>query len=706
MRRATLGSMLLLTLMGLATGEHTHAAAPAAPSYLAVERAIAKVRDGLAKPSDTGKPTTSGWNQLFDAILNDLKAYSEASDENGRLVALNHLHEISIALSTTPWPAALDVRETLRGWLRPRVRLANAERRVIDALKALPPAATPEAEANRKLWVEFVTNEVGKAIKEYEAATTVAKKRDGLKELIAKRKELETRNQSAPWSPALDLQAAIVELYDQPNIDVSVDLQTLSPTINTNLITSGPVFRKGYWSQVTAGQKTGFGLLSSDYGIAFYNSQMFTSVTPITDFQKQVEADPRGRRGARLYQFNATTIDKPELTITVIFTPAGIQIIPSYKHAADAIIKTTPQPCSTLGRTAGSIAGFDQAKIEKLAYDNAIGKIRSNIETEAMEEGLERTSKQAAERNAQLAKFLIGNNRFLTRNLLIEQLSLRSRPQNALIGGKYQYLNGELQTGSDTPQPASLATPDSGISADLHVNSLLNNFVSGAYKSEGVTKLENFMIVAKNASPGAPPSERAKVSRNVDFPTYMKELDAANQVKDEKEKVQVLRIKRPERAPEFGVDTKGNLVVLIHDLQLDLPTPPAAAKGGIAGPPAKLYRVIAPDAELAISFKILPGQPGERLRLVGKIEEFELGASTKVLAINDDEAQAKTLTRFTSTFVLGILRSRIQGQPLDFVLPEIPVQGLALRSVSDLDPSGWIRVTLDRTGEKVSLGTQ
>ncbi len=48
---------------------------------------------------------------------------------------------------------------------------------------------------------------------------------------------------------------------------------------------------------VTAGPKTGFGLLPRDDGISFFNSQTLTSVTPIWDFQQQMEQDPQGRAG-------------------------------------------------------------------------------------------------------------------------------------------------------------------------------------------------------------------------------------------------------------------------------------------------------------------------------------------------------------------------------------------------------------------------
>ena len=72
----------------------------------------------------------------------------------------------------------------------------------------------------------------------------------------------------------------------------------VSPVLNTNLVQSGPVRRKGYTSMVTAGPKTGFGLLPVDGGIAFYNSQSLFFVTLIHDFQQQLSQDPRGQQAA------------------------------------------------------------------------------------------------------------------------------------------------------------------------------------------------------------------------------------------------------------------------------------------------------------------------------------------------------------------------------------------------------------------------
>ena len=163
--------------------------------------------------------------------------------------------------------------------------------------------------ANRQRWVDFVDNDLGQALRQYDAAATVAQRQDGLKRVHEALKSLQTRNNERPWQPSWDLQNAVNDLFNQPNLDITADVNIVSPLFDQNLVTSGPVYRKGYWSQVTAGPKTGFGLLPSDDGIFFYNSQLLTSTTPITDFQNQIASDPQGQRAAKLYQFSATSYD-------------------------------------------------------------------------------------------------------------------------------------------------------------------------------------------------------------------------------------------------------------------------------------------------------------------------------------------------------------------------------------------------------------
>ena len=692
---------LMMPVLVAATG-----AAPAAPSYHTVERTIERIRGDWEKPGAPAQPNAPGWNALFDATLADLREFAAAGTDRDRLVALNRVYQISVALGSVAWPPAVELRESLREWLRPRVRLAWAERRLVDHVNSLPAVADPAVSGNRQRWVRFVDTDLGEALKKYDGAGTVVQRQNALKAVYTALDALQARNGAIPWGPSVELQAAMNDLFNRPNLDISIDKNTLAPNFATNLVNSGPVFRKGYWSQVTAGPWLGFGLLPSDDGIAFYNQQALSTVTPITDFQNQVANNPQGRRAAKMYQFNATQFDNATLTITVVLRTSGLSIYPSYNHNVNADINTTPNAGGGFARAIASLVGFNQPRITQLAYENAIGQIRANVEVEAQQEANERTSREAAQRNAQLAQYLIGGNRAMFRNLLIEGLSLRSRPENALIGGNLQYLNAREQVGADAPQPATMIRPDAGVSADLHLSSIMTNFSRGYLQSDAVRDVQNLMVVTEKVAPNTPPGQGVKVTRNVDYPTYLRAVQTAQAADDPK--VLAIRVKRPPSSPEFAVDAKGNLVALVNDFQIDVPVPPQVAKGGGGGalPPSKVLRLSSPQAEFVISFKVTPQTEKEPLRLTGRIEGFDPGPNAKVYAINEDESQATQLNAFTSIFVLGGFRTKLQGQPIDIPLSNVQLRGFAIQSVSPLDPSGWIRVNLVRVSQSPTAGIQ
>ena len=111
-----------------------------------------------------------------------------------------------------------------------------------------------------------------------------------------------------------------------------------------------------------------------------------------------------------------------------------------------------------------------------------------------------------------------------------------------------------------------------------------------------------------------------------------------------------------------------------------------------------MYRLTSPLAEVSITFKIEPQSATQPLRLTGRIVGFDQGPDARIFAVRDDEAKAEQLTRFTSTIIFGVMRAKLVGQPIDVPLRKLDIPGFTLRSVSPLDPSGWIRVILDRTG--------
>jgi hypothetical protein len=676
-------------------------AAPAPPSYLGVRKAIGTIRQSWSAPGAAAQPNQAGWNTLFDTLLSDLKAYNTATSDADRLEALKRVHAISTELADVSWAPAHALREQIRQWLRPRLHLAEARRLVKDTLASLPPTADPKLQANRARWLDFMESDLGAAISEYDRAETVTQRLAALRRIDEASAVLEQLNQNRPWSPTLELEAAVKDLFRQPNLEVVADVAVVSPYFNTNLVETGPIYRKGYWSQVTAGPKTGFGLLPSDDGIAFYNKQTLTSVTPITDFQKQIADDPQGRRAAKLYYFCATTFDWSELTITTVLRPSGLTITPYQTHNIDADISSSPTPDGHVGRSLAALIGLDQEAITKRVKDGAIPKFKERIPAEALEEAYERIAKQTIERNADLrSRGLVGENTFAVQNVLITQLALRSRPEAVFVGGLLRGKEGPV-SGADAPRPESLATAnDPGVTADVHLGSLLSNGIAALLERDDVRSVDNVMVSLRNMGPGTAPRDATTITKNVDFPTYIKAVDDSRKGAA---KMTVLRVFRPRRAPQFTVDARSNLVALIHDFQVDVPAPESEARGGVVGAAAKIYRIKVPLLEIGLSFKVTQA-PGSPLRIHAEVQDFSPGPDAEVLAITDDETKAVPLSRFSSAIILGGMGGRLRSQPIDLSADRLKLPGFTIRSISPLDPSGWLRVRLEPSPEPPPAG--
>src|SRR5262249_61713769 len=147
-----------------------------------------------------------------------------------------------------------------------------------------PPASAPAAQANRPRWLDFVRNDLGGALRAYDGARTVQQRQEALRRLHEVLANLDRQNQGQQsqgktWAPSWELQAAMNDLFNRPNLDIAADVATVQPVFAANLVTTGTVIHEGYTSMVTAGPKTGFGLIPLDGGIRFYNSQSMFFVT-------------------------------------------------------------------------------------------------------------------------------------------------------------------------------------------------------------------------------------------------------------------------------------------------------------------------------------------------------------------------------------------------------------------------------------------
>jgi hypothetical protein len=679
---------LTIGLGGASRVEAQSSFAPAPPSYTAISRTIDSIRKS---PTLTASSEAGGWNAYFDELTKQLDAYAAARTSNDQLAPLNRVYRLSAGLEGLAWEPANELREAIRAWLRPRVRIAWAERRLTEALTGTP-TSNEEAEF-RKGWSNFVDNKLGQALREFEGAKSVQARQAAIKKLSA---ALASLKQTNPWTMSAELQAAADDLFNAPNIDVSADVAALYPVLSAQVVADGPIYRKGYVSQVTAGPYAGFGLVPSDQGIAFTNSQYLTSVTPITDFQQQIASDQRGRRAAKLYYFSAESVDGGLLTVTALLTPFGVQLMPNSGHNTDALIGSAPQPGKGFPRFIASLIGMNQNKITQKVYEGAIGRIRENVVREAAEESAERSAVAQQEQNSKLAKVFRGDGAATIDDVTIAGLSLRSRTENALIGGTVKWA-GTDQTGADLPQPPKFAAPAAGISADIHFASVANNVVTGYLESPKTADVRNLMIVTKKVEPGTKPADALNRKTNVDFPEYIKAVDAARSANDPT--TQAIRIRKPKQAPEFGVDARGFLVVVAHDLELDVPVPAQVANSRLGGAAAKVYRLQAKVAEFVFEIKPVT-DPDGKVRLTGNLKEFTPEPGSRVLAINDDESKALPLDPFRSVFIFQGFAQAIRSKPLNLPLENIKLKGYRITSISDLDPTGWMRIVLTPTGER------
>lgn len=670
-------------------------ASKATPSYYTVDRSLAEALKPWDQPGAAAPENAPGWRAFFDALKGELATYGNAADDRARLVSLNRLHQMDLALWSTAWPPAVQVRSALDEWLTPRVRVAWAGRRLVDYVEAHR-GDSPGSTEHSRLWAKFVGDDLSSSLREYEGARTVQARSASLKRLTGVLAALRRNSQAVRWPYSDELQAAIDSLYNQPNLDVSADLASLYPFLANDVVTSGPIARGGYVSQVTAGPRTGFGLIPSDEGIAFYNSQLSSTYTPITDFQQQLQQDKKGRKVAKLYYFEAASYDNPQLTITAIIRPStGLSISPAFAHSIGAAFDALPIQGKGLARGILAVIGLNRNKLTQKVAQQAIPKITQGVVQGANDEAAERIPGVEAQQNANLRRVLIGNNTAAIQEFRITDLSLRSRPQNALISGRIGHQDFPDAVSADMPQPPSLYYPNAGVSADLHLASILSNVVAGLLQGEQVRSVDNLMIVTKAVQPGAPAKEGVTVGRNIDFPTYLKNIEEARAANNPN--VTALRIKKPTVPPEFAADERGFLVILVRDFQMDVPAPPGSERGGLLGAPSRVLRFLVPTAEFVLSYKV-PASGSAPTEVDAHVEDFVFSSGSKVQTIFDDESKPTTMGPFQSNIALAGFRTKLQQAPIKVPLTSLNIPGFSLTRISPLDPSGWVRVVLTPNG--------
>ncbi len=691
MRIAGVGRLTRIGSLAIATA-FLMGASPAPPTYQGVQRAVDASLKVLSDGGPAYQPAVVQWTTYFEGLENDLKACSAASTTQARSESFGKLRQKSAELAASNWPAARHVAEELNAWLSPRLTLAAWEDYLIYSIAALPPAKSPEQESGRKGWVSFVRDELDSAMSQFESAPTViarAQARDRLEFLID---SLTERLHDKAWAPGVSLSQSLGSLYRQPNVVVRADLSTVAPLFNHDVAVTGEVDYKGQRSFVTAGARTGFGLENRDDGIGFINSQLMTSITPVSGFNEEMAArDARAARATQMYYFSATTRDDSELTIHTVLKPTGLVIWPSYKHNVNASIDAAPVQGGGGKRLVASLIGMNRQAIVEKVYEGAIGPIRQNVDQDAMELGTIKTNEAAAERNAALSKYLPGNGSVVVGDVVLQEAAFRSRSNYVEAAGRIQPATEAPHRGATAPMPADLNTVESGVVAVVNLPTVLTNVVPHIVHSR-YGDVQNLMIIVKPVPPGTPPKEGIKIQTNVDYASYLKAVEEVSA--SGAAKATAIRIIVPKRLPEFAADAKGNLAILVHDLAVEFPAPKQkGAFQNLLGSEAKVYRLTSPLAEFAFDFEASPDAPTGGLHVKAKLVDFDAGEKAQILAINDDETKGKPLTAISKGLILQGFELALQAKPIDTSVPRF-TNKVELREASKLDPTGWMKVVV------------
>ncbi len=683
-RARTIRRTVLVGLLATSLG-----AAPAPPSYYAVLKKMDAIQGGWKELTPDQHPTMSSWSRLFDAIRGELQRYRTSADPQQRVEALNKLHHMSQSLDGTRWAPAAAVREELRSWLKPRVGLAWAEYRMLEAIAAIP----PEQAEKREGWRSYIDTKLRPALHEVERADTVANRLKAMDRVDEALAALNKANAPRTWTPTQPLQGALSDLFSHPNVEVTIDRSVVTNAVmKRGLVEPGWIYFKNQWSYVTPGPITNIGFVPTADGIQIVVSQAMRSVTNIQGFQEQIAADPQGKRAAKMYQFDASTQNDAVLSMNFLFRlSSGLQLAPSYLHGISAAIGTTPQSGGGLQRAIAGLLGYNQRRITQEVYDNAMPRLRQEVVAGARELSGIRTSESAANANAQIRQFVRDDRTVGKGDFGMTGVQLQTQPDYATIQGTVVNFAAPKQRGATSAQPLEFQTYQPGVTVDVHLPSAISNVISGYLQGGPAKDVTNIMLVTTKQ----PDTNRQDVqtTRNADWPTFLAAVKGSSNATGGA--TQAVRVFKPTEPLQVSSDAAGNLVLLARDFTIEVPAPPQAANGGaVLGPKAKVYRLKMAQAEISLAFEVQPDPAGGPARLVGKVAGFDPGTSVTVTAIDEDETKGTTMNAFTSRIIASAFGTRVTGLPLDVPLDRLAGSPVALTSASKLDPSGWMRLIL------------
>jgi hypothetical protein len=402
-----------------------------------------------------------------------------------------------------------------------------------------------------------------------------------------------------------------------------------------------------------------------------------------------------------MYYFGATIYNTNHVTATAVLTPDGLIVSPQNAPNVDAAFGASPMPGHGPGfmRLVAGLVGYDRERILSEIRQQAIPQIQAETAQGTQELAAIKSAQQAGQVNAQLRQYLVGNRTLRFQDFAMTELNLASNPWAAYVGGVLQWANdGGPQIGADFAQPPEFSQPDAGLTLDVHLNSVLTNLAAGYFRSGQADRVENLLVKIIPPEGEAPLGEGLEVVENASYEDLLKAIDDVRSRSDSPEAV-AMRVTKPGEPPAFAVDSEGNLVAFIRDVTIEVPAPEDTGNRGLfnLGSGARVYRFIIDEAEVTLAADFEPQDGGRSVKVQGEVRSVTYGGSgTTVVAVGETEGDTSTLGLLNRSGALGVLAGRLQGQDVDTSVPTDQLQGFLVTSISDLDPTGWMRVVLQR----------
>lgn len=662
-------------------------AANVAPTYRVVQEQLEKL---TLKDDPVIAAARAKLEADLDKVVNsrDLDARREAYQ-----VLLNDAAQWSAWSSSDP--AAADVANALNRWVEPRYRSVHY---AISARDAIARGDFWVTDEHRKIHTE-VALPLTAALEDYEAAKTAAQRfdaREKVRDLLA---QLHTRLQASPWPDEAAMIETIESRWQSPNMLVTVAAEGLRPLLDRGIVTSDPVFYKGRTSYVTPRERYGFGLIPSADAISFYIRQAMTSVTPVNDFEQQVEANRGGRLLTRAYSLGNTIQNDSILTMSFAIRPSsGVAMSPAYQNNVRPNLSLTPRQGGGLTRAFMGMAGMDRQSITNQIYSRSIGQIQSETETSSLELGQLRANEAALQLNTAITPYRRGPNTFAYSTFLIDRVLTRTEPTHIHAEARLAY---EFP-GTKTIGPIDVAPPldpvdQRYVTTAIHIPNLLENIATN-YLAELASKGPTTIGFMPD-SDGDQALEIELNGHDLHFRTALEEnLRIAKEPEGAKltpgKPLAAISLGEKKIVPHFTVSDKGNLIMLLRDIRLDIASPALTLM--TAGRFGSAIRIDTPSAEVEIEFVKLAATAELPERLALRVLTMSLDPKARIFTFDESGKDPKEVSLLRRIGLVSAATAVMTSRPF-----ELPLDALRLGdrvrvvNIDRLGSLGWFQFVVD-----------